>query len=290
MNVRWGWMFLLVALGGDLSEAAPAVPAPGEMVEVARDQMDRALLTPRATRLADAPEFKWKQAQTEHFVIHFENGIFAAKVARLAEFFYTYISTDLAGARDQQEGRSHLFIFREQKDWQLFQKNYGPEGMEWSFSMVEGSAMYLQQADNLSNSAEVLGHEMTHLVMNRFFTGELPLWVNEGLAEWYGEFAYAAFKGIKKSKRAEFRRPANGLDPASVLAATDYPADPTQVHAFYASARHMVGFLFLDRPQEKRLTFLKLLVSGADTATALVDVYGFADAADFVKQYDKFRP
>ena len=27
----------------------------------------------------------------------------------------------------------------------------------------------------------------------------------EGLAEWYGEFSYAAYKGVKKSRRTSFR-------------------------------------------------------------------------------------
>ena len=82
---------------------------------------------------------------------------------------------------------------------------------EWTFSRVEGPVMFLQQAENTSSSGDVLAHEMTHLVMNRFFERRRPLWLNEGLAEYYGEFAYSAFKGVKKSKRAQFGRLANAV-------------------------------------------------------------------------------
>jgi hypothetical protein len=120
---------LLVA--GGVVLAAPPGAEKAEMQEVDVAQVDRALLTPRASRLVDAPEFKWRHAQTEHFVVHYENGIFAAKVARLAEFFYDFISADLQGAQDRVSGRSHLFIFRNEKDWQTFQqKLHG--GRSWS--------------------------------------------------------------------------------------------------------------------------------------------------------------
>lgn len=286
---------LMAVLGmGSVLAACAAPPAPPgalrpEMQEVTSGQMDRALLTPRAKRLVDAPEFKWRQAQTDHFVVHYENGIFAAKVARMAEFFYTFIAADLQGAEDQARDRSHIFIFRNEKDWQTFQRVYWEGGLEWSFSMVEGPVMYLQQADNVSSSAEVLGHEMTHLVVNRFFTQRLPLWLNEGMAEWYGEFAYAAFKGIKKSKRAQFQGLRSTIPVLQLLDMTSYPADPDSVRYFYDTSKHVVGFLQLERPPEKFVPFVKALMQDADAAGVLGEVYGFAGAADFAAQFEKFR-
>lgn len=278
---------LLVA--GGVVLAAPPGAEKAEMQEVDVAQVDRALLTPRASRLVDAPEFKWRHAQTEHFVVHYENGIFAAKVARLAEFFYDFISADLQGAQDRVSGRSHLFIFRNEKDWQTFQRNYMEGKLEWAFSMVEGPVMYLQQADSLSSSAEVLGHEMTHLIVNRFFTGRLPLWLNEGMAEWYGEFAYAAFKGVKKSKRAQFQGLRSIVPVLDLIRASSYPADTESVRYFYDTSKHVVGFLQMERPPEKFVPFVKALMDGADTTTALSEVYGFAGAEDFARAFDKFR-
>lgn len=287
-----GLIAVVMLAMGLVGGAAPPVP-PGtprqEMQEITPDQMDRALLSPRARRLVEAPEFKWRHAQTDHFVVHYENGIFAAKVARMAEFFYTFIAADLQGAEDRARDRSHIFIFRNEKDWKTFQRVYWEGGLEWSFSMVEGPVMYLQQADNVSSSAEVLGHEMTHLVINRFFTQRLPLWLNEGMAEWYGEFAYAAFKGIKKSKRAQFQGLRSTIPVPQLLEMTSYPADPNAVRYFYDTSKHVVGFLQLERPPEKFVPFVNALMQGADAAGALTDVYGFVGAADFADQFEKFR-
>ena len=160
--------------------------------------------------------------------------------------------------------------------------------LEWAFSMVEGPVMYLQQADNLSSSAEVLGHEMTHLVVNRFFNQRIPLWLNEGMAEWYGEFAYAAFKGVKKSKRAQFQGLRSIVPVLDLIRASSYPSDTESVRYFYDTSKHVVGFLQMERPPEKFVPFVKALMDGADTATALSDVYGFAGADDFARAFDKF--
>lgn len=282
--IVWCWLVMVAAAG-----AAPPGRDREEMQEITAEQMDQTLMTPLAKRLLPAPEFKWRHAQTEHFVVHYENGIFAAKVARMAEFFYTYISADLQGASDRMKARSHIYIFRNEKDWRTFQRVYWERALEWSFSMVQGPVMYLQQADNLSSSAEVLGHEMTHLVLNRFFTGEIPVWLNEGMAEWYGEFAYAAFKGIKKSKRAQFQGLRSTIPVLQLMGLSSYPADPESVRLFYDTSKHVVGFLQLERPPEKFVPFVNKMMEGGDAGAALVDIYGFSSAADFASQFDKFR-
>jgi hypothetical protein len=278
------WLLLAVAV----TPAAPPTAPAAEMQEITVDQVDQTLLTSRGQAVLASSAFTWRHAQTEHFVVHFENGIYASKVARMAEFFHTYVSADLQGAADRLSGRSHVFIFRNEKDWRRFQTDHGQPGLEWSFSMVEGPVMYLQQAGNASDSAEVLGHEMTHLVVNRFIEGRLPLWLNEGLAEWYGEFAYAAFKGVKKSKGAQFKRMSVSIPLADLLHAGSYPADPKAVPAFYAVSKHLVGFLQLKQPPEKFVPFVRAMAGGATVESGLTEVYAFADLQDFAKQFDKF--
>ena len=152
--------------------------------------------------------YDWKHAQTEHFVIHYEQAIFARKVARMAEFFYAFIAQDLQGAKDLVSGRSHIFIFRSEKRWKEFVRQAG-DVPAWTFSHVEGTVMFLQQADNTSSSGDVLAHETTHLVMNRFFRKRCPLWLNEGLAEYYRRVRLLGVQGGQESKRTQFNRLAN---------------------------------------------------------------------------------
>ena len=134
-------IFLGLLLGVAVSLAQPAgTAAPeagggeaGAWVEVPRDSLDTAALTSRGIRLLDMPGFDWKHAQTEHFVVHFEQAIFARKIARMAEFFYAYISQDLTGMEDQAEGRSHIFVFRNARRWQDMRRTL-PDVPEWTFS------------------------------------------------------------------------------------------------------------------------------------------------------------
>lgn len=260
-----------------------------EMTEVTGEQMDTRMLSDLGRRVLAAREFKWRHGQTDHFVVHFENGIFAAKVARMGESFYRFIAEDLQGAKDRVDGRSHIYIFRNQNDWDIFIKRYYQGELEWAFSMVTGPIMYLQQAGDLSSSAEVLGHEMTHLVVNRFLEGQLPLWLNEGLAEWYGEFAYAAFKGVKKSKRSQFQGLRSTYPVAELLGATAYPAERKKVHEFYHTSKHLVGYLQLEKSPEAFLPFARDLAGGAEVGDTLKSRYSFAGVEDLAAQFEKFR-
>ena len=256
-------------------------------VELDKAQVDQKALTERGRRILNQSDIDWKHAQTEHFVIHYEQAIFARKVARMAEFFYTYIAQDLQGVRDQVDGRSHLFIFRSEKRWKEFAETVG-NVPDWTFSQVEGTVMFLQQAENTSSSGDVLAHETTHLVMNRFFQERGPLWLNEGLAEYYGQFAYSAYKGVKKSKRAQFSRLANPYDLNELLHAQLYPQSPARVRAFYATAKYFVAFLLLDHPPTAFRPFVDELMSGADVTSALSKYYHLKSMDDVQKQFNEF--
>jgi len=258
-----------------------------DWTDVTREEMDAHFLSTVGTRVLDDPRFKWLHAHSTHFVIHYERKIFAAKVARQAEFFYEFIGQDLKSAEDQFKNRSHIFVFRDEKDWKYFlDKN--PMAMEWSFSFVHGMSMYLQQADSTSDSAEVLGHEMTHLVINRFYSGRMPVWLSEGTAEWYGEFAYAAFKGIKKSKRQQFRRIHTVYPLEGLMSASSYPVDPLAVSAFYQTSKFLVGYLQLNYPQEKFAPFLTDVIHGSTTEAALQKHYEIQSIADLNSGFLKF--
>jgi hypothetical protein len=256
---------------------------------VTADQMDTALLDDRAHRLASGGEYRWRHAQTAHFVLHFDSGIFAVKVARLAEFYYRYISADLRGAQDRMQGRSHIFIFRKESEWKEFLARHGGGASEWAFSFVAGPLMFLQQAGDTSSSMEVLGHEMTHLVMNRFFTHPLPLWLNEGIAEWYEEFAWAEFKGIKKSRRAQFKDLRTPMPLEVILGLSSYPSQVAAVHIFYGTSKALVGFLQLGAGKPAAFVpYLNDMAGGMDNIEALQKHYGYASIDALEKDFLKF--
>ena len=276
----------LWALG--LAGFAMAAPPPATQ-DVPAAAVERAGLLPADLAQLDDPRYRWQHLQTEHFILHHDQKIFAAKVARLGEQFYEAISADLPNLPDRvTPARSHVFIFRDPRDWQSVVA--GMPGLEpWTASFVRGQVMYLQETGTgVADKMETLAHEMTHLVFNRFLPVRLPLWLNEGLAEYYGEFAYRAAKGMGQSRRDAFRPLRHWTPLADLFAATDYPADPAEVARFYATSKHLVGYLLLKQPRDRWDAFFGRAAAGEPALPALLETYGWADVAAAEKDFARF--
>ena len=290
---------VFVFVAASLANARPPVlPTTGtppgtaslpETQEVAAAAVDRAGLIPADLALLDEARYRWQHLQTGHFVLHHDQKMFAAKVARLGEQFYAAISADLPNLQDRvAPARSHVFVFRDPRDWQRIVA--GTPGMEsWTASFVRGQVMYLQETGTtVADKMETLAHEMTHLVFNRFLPVRLPLWLNEGLAEYYGEFAYRAAKGMGQSKGNAFRPMRQWTPFAELLAATDYPVDPKAANQFYATSKYLVGYLLLKQPREKWNAFFDRVLAGEPAVPALLATYGWADVAAAEKAFAQF--
>ena len=289
-----GVLPLLLAAAGAVRAAPPATTnqvaklTDASIWKVVKgDELDTTACLPRDRAMIEDAGNKWKHAQTEHFVIHYEMDLFALKVAHMAEFFYSYIAHDLQGAEDRIPGRSHLFIFRTENKWKKFLEAQ-PDHKSWTYSFVQGPSMYLQQAENRTKSADVLAHEMTHLVINRFIRGGLPLWLNEGVAEYYGEFAFAAFRGTTRNPHAVFRALRDPVDLRALLATEKYPDNDQAVHRFYESSKYFVGFLLTKKPHESFPAFITAISTGMPPEEALKEHYGFADFKTVEKEFARF--
>lgn len=279
---------LVIVLSLGLAGSALAAP-PAPMQDVAAAAVERANLSQADAAWLDHPGYRWQHLQTEHFVVHHDQKMFAAKVARMGEQFYAAISADLPNLRDRvAPARSHIFVFRDPRDWKAIVA--GTPGMEtWAASFVSGQAMYLQETGTaVSDKMDMLAHEMTHLVFNRFLPVRLPTWLNEGLAEYYGEFAYRAAKGMGQSKGNAFRPLRKWTPLDELLDATAYPADPAEVALFYATSKYLVGYLLLKQPREKWDAFFARLLAGEPARRALFEVYGWSDGAALEKTFAAF--
>ena len=257
-------------------------------VEKQFGEFDDTYLSDLARSALQQEGFDWRHAETRHYVIHFEHGIFAKKVARMAEFYYDYISIDLESPKDRYSGRSHILIYRTPERWLRFMKELGPAELQWAFAFVHGPTMYLQQAKDTRSSAGVLAHEMTHLILNRFFERQPPAWLNEGLAEWYGEFAYSSYKGTKKSQRAVFQ-PIQQIIPLDVLLNLQtYPEDRDAVSLFYQTSKYLVGYLRMRHPEEMFQPFIGGVLEGQDPWLLIQSQYGYTDIEHLTRKFKSF--
>jgi hypothetical protein len=275
------------------SAARNGANATNTWLEIKTADMDeRALKNCSAAReLLESDPDKWRHGQTPHYVIHFfanEGDLFARKVAELVEFLYGYISQDLGLSQDRHPLRSHIFTFRNEYRWKKFLKTQS--SMEkWSYSYVFGACMFLQQAKNTKDSSEVIAHENTHLVVNHFVPGRLPIWLNEGVAEYYGEFGLSEFRGLKRHPGSVFRGLSDALPLTRLLKITkDYPSDEKEVHKFYATSKYFVGFLLTKKPHDKFPAFLMDIAKDVSVIDALREHYGFSDVTTLQKEFSRF--
>jgi len=148
--------------------------------------------------------------------------------------------------------------------------------------------MYVHDLGSSKANANLLAHEMSHLVLNRFFVHYLPRWLNEGLAEWYGNIGHSAFKGQKVDVERGLGDLTNPFDLENLTSMTDYPADPAEILRFYKTSQQLVGMLMLRKDQPTFVEFLKAItVEGKSFDLPLYQVYSISDVATLQQEFTK---
>jgi hypothetical protein len=195
------------------------------------------------TTLAPAAESKWQELKLKHFIIHYaQDAAFAKRVGRKAESYYDSIMRDLGMARHDGfwlwDRRARIVIY---PNHETFVK--GTRAPSWAAGKAVASERLIatyRGSDEFLDS--VLPHEMTHLIFNEFlgFEREVPLWLNEGVAQWEDQL------NRKRTLAFVLRLHAGGkLMPLSELTRLDVRKVKArgQAATFYAQSVSLVGFL-----------------------------------------------
>src|SRR5207244_2583769 len=139
-----------------------------------------------------------------------------------------------------------------------------------------GGELFLLRDAEYKFKGRTLGHEITHLVLHRFFGNGIPLWLNEGYAEYASIRAYAAFeraRGYGTKPRSQTIAPADFIPIEKLTSALAYPSDDKQVGTFYAESERLVRFV---SATDKRnfLAFLGAMSQGNRFDSALSRAFG----------------
>ena len=225
---------------------------------------------------------KWQHGETEHFIIHFfRNG---ERIARRSELFYSEIKEFFGNRPDLLAGKkSQVFAFNDAADWKQFA---GKIKEEWAGGVTRGDEFFYLSASEkgrFDDQGKVQAHEMTHLIFNRFYRGHPPLWLNEGIAEYFGQ--------RKTSTLTQFRQQMSQTPPyhlGRLFQAEQYPG-LDQIPAFYAEAAIVVDFLTRTAERTAKLPkFVDAMTANNDVAAA-VQIYGYKDFAEFEAAYKNYR-
>ena len=229
----------------------------------------------------------WKHGETEHFIYHFIHSYVATPISVEAEFHFRVIGQEL-GLKTMPAGsaKSHIYIFEKAQDWKLFQTQARLE--PWTGGIHSGSSLFIVRDPAYRFANNSLGHEVAHLVLYRLYEHALPLWLEEGFAEYASRVTHASYQRARNYIARPRSQSIIGdrLMPLSQLTAlADYPARE-QIESFYDESERLVRFLVATNPAAFR-GFLDAIARGETFDTALARNYAgrFADVAALDREF-----
>jgi hypothetical protein len=189
-----------------------------------------------------------------------------------AEFHYRVIAKELERDQPPTDTKSHIYIFERPEEWQQFQMFGKLE--PWSGGIHSAGSLFIQRNPAYKFSNNLLGHEIVHLVLHRFYTDGIPCWLDEGFAQYISKDAHAAYeraRGYIAKPHSEAIAPQELIPLAALVAMTHPPSD--RVASFYDESERLVRFLAAtDKPSF--LALLDTLARHQPLETVLPRLYG----------------
>ena len=217
---------------------------------------------------------EWKHAETDNFIYHYFHDFIATPVSVEAEFYYRVIAKDLNKDTSHWERKAQIFILESPEDWKTFQTRGFLD--PWTGGIHQHGELFIQRDPNLKFKGSTLGHEIAHLVVDRFYGSNVPLWLNEGYAEYISRVAYASYyraRGYGAKPRTDGLTAASFVPLDRLTQAVTYPSDVNEVLAFYTESEKLVRFLNA-ADKTKFLVLLDALAHGSLFENALHKAYG----------------
>jgi hypothetical protein len=229
----------------------------------------------------------WKHGETEHFIYHFVHSYVATPISVEAEFHFRVFAQQL-GLETMPDGsaKSHIYIFENAHDWKLFQSQARLE--PWTGGIHSHGSLFIVRDPAYRFANNSLGHEIAHLVLFRAYGRPLPLWLEEGFAEYVSRVTRASYQRARNYNARPFSDSisAEQLIPlAQLTSLVEYP-QREQIETFYNESERLVRFLVsIDSAGFRR--FLDAIAQGESFDTALSRNYAgrFVDVAALDKEF-----
>jgi hypothetical protein len=275
----------IVTPGSALSNPTPP-PLGAPMRQATWEKLSYREITEIGARALALNPRAWFHGETEDFVIHYRNFSDALQVAREIEFDLWYVAKSLGATREQYARKSHVYIFQDEKEWQMFL----PEARQpaWVHSFAVHDDLFLNIHGTGSGfDSRTLAHETTHAVVSRIYGKQRwPIWLSEGFAEYMGDASNAARRGQSPGSNPS-NRPAATMTVTELIAVSRYPEDTLTVAELYDTGGKFVRYLFSKYPAELFPKFVGRLLDGEPASAVLAEIYGneFRDLPAFDQRF-----
>jgi len=256
-----------------------------EISEVKWDNISDKDISPKGRAALAFENIIWKHAETEHFVYHFTDDKQAETIYVHAEVYYKWIKNLFGVTKDTWAKKNHIFIFSDKKAWQGFRDRIGKGSKATAFT--DGWELFIYREPHYLEVREDLAHEITHVIVFRFLEGPIPLYLNEGLAEFMSIRAIAAQLGRMEYdlRPVELVSETDFIPLQDLAIMDDYPKEKTKV--FYNESGLFVRFLIFTYKGEQFYEFLRIISKGSDFKKAITQVYRI-DIEEFQGQFKKY--
>jgi len=215
----------------------------------------------------------WKELKGDHFIVYFVGkDKFAKKVLKKAENDYKTISRDLGYQRYSGfwmwDNRVKIYVFKTKEDYLE-----GTGRKEWShgFASYRSKSIFSYEW-NEGFVESLLPHEITHLIFRDYvgFTGEVPRWLDEGVAQWEEPKKRKYVRRVMKSYLKERKWiPVKRLTSMNIRQSDDEDT----VRLFYVQSVSLVDFLIKRYGANDFIYFCRQLRDGKSMTEALTFAY-----------------
>jgi hypothetical protein len=286
LSILYVYLFPLLTMSilPALAEDSPAIGL-NALPEVEFSQLSQRDPNPLGEKALAIHPAQWKHGETDHFIYHFVHSYVATRVSVEAEFHYRVVAKELEREHPAGDTKSHIYIFERPEDWQQFQTFGKLE--PWTGGIHSQGSLFIQRNPAYKFSSNLLGHEIVHLVMHRFYPGGSPCWLDEGFAQYISKAAHASYQRARGyiAKPHSSAVASQDLIPLISLFAITYPPS-ARVATFYNESERLVRFL----AETDRASFLALLDALArhqpfEAAFARTCVGKFASTRDLEEKF-----
>lgn len=270
-----------------------------------------ALLLALIAPAGQAAEIVLKSTSTSHYDLYSNvEPKKAGEIARHMDAVYSEYAHRFRAfsASERNAARMPLYLFRTQQQYLAFMQQKGVDatgtgGIFFIRPDARGLATWVEERPQWV-TLETLQHEGFHQFAYAHIGVNIPTWVNEGLAEYFGDAILVDGKlriGMASSRRIETLKEAvknrRIIDFDLLMAMQpgqwhmNLVRNPDRGRLQYDQSWAMVYFLIHGQDGRYRDPFEKYLVAigkGMDQAKAFKHAFGAEDAAAFRRQWDQF--
>ncbi len=182
----------------------------------------------------------WIHAESETFTYHAATRERLESVAREAEWTYAEVSERLGLSPASERG--HLFVVEDEGDWTRVMRAAGRRAD--GVALHVGREIFILRDGPGGRTFVDIPHEMVHYRLWQQYGRDLPLWLEEGLAEYLGWQVAIRYQRTRQLHLYRERSPVEEqtwIPWTTLFEMERYPADPRRTAAFYRQSGGLVG-------------------------------------------------